>query len=147
MQSKLFQIEKEGISMVDLMAKDIHPACDWFRVSKTVEDDLASLERCLPKGCFQLEGRNLTLLKKPSDYLMEFLEEVKLSFNLLTPKDLGTVSYLKALRKARTNNITYRVYSEYFGVSVPFIEWLTGEVMTSSIGQVFIIGSVINYYI
>lgn len=151
MHSRLFQIEN-GTDYVkplpDLDARDIHPDCDWYRESKDFEeDDLASLMRCLPKGCFQLDGRVLTLVKKPTEYLEKYLDEVKLAFNLLTPKDLGSVKYHKAIRKARNNDIMYRVYSENFNCSVPLIEWLMEEVMPSTLGQTFTIGSIIDYHV
>lgn len=148
MRSKLFVIsdEEKGGFIPDFSKHDVFPGCDWIDYSVSRERDLEELMEVLPKGCFKVEDSKITILNKPTEYLEKFLEEVKLTFNLLTPKDIGTVEYYKALRKACTNNINYRVYSEYFNCSVPLINWLMEEVMSKEVGHVFYVRSAVEFH-
>ena len=147
MRSKLFEIfdEEKGFTP-DLSKHEIFSGCDWYEHSNSLERDLNELMEVLPKECFKLEGNKLILLNKPTEYLEKFLDEVKLTFNLLTPKDIGKVAYYKALRKARTNNINYRIYSEYFNCSVPLINWLMEETMYKEVGHVFYVREVVEFH-
>lgn len=150
MQSRLFEIYKEGqdtnIGFEFMSPTEIHEDCDRFYVaSSSIEDAIKELAQVLPAGCFKISGMTLVLEKIPIEYLETFLDEVKLSFNLLTPKDLGSVNYYKAIRKAKTNDLDYRVYSPHFNCSVPLMEWLMDEVISCDEGQVFNIGSIINF--
>lgn len=61
-------------------------------------------------------------------------------------KDLGSTNYYKAIKKARTNDLEYRIYSPYFNCSVPLIEWLMCEVLSCEEGQVFKIGTIVNFH-
>ena len=151
MQGRLFEIYKEGqdtnIGFELMTLTEIHEDCDRFYiVSSSIEDALKELMQALPAGCFKISGMTLVLEKRPIEYLETFLDEVKLAFNLLTPKDLGSISYYKAIKKARTNDLDYRIYSPYFNCSVPLIEWLMCEVLSCEEGQVFKIGTIVNFH-
>lgn len=147
MRSKLFVISDEEKGYIpDFSKHDVFPGCDWIDYSVFRERDLEELMEVLPKGCFKLEDSKITILNKPTEYLEKFLEEVKLTFNLLTPKDMGNVEYYKALRKARVNDIDYRIYSDNFNCSVPLINWLMEEVMSKEVGHVFYVRSVVEFH-
>ena len=151
MQGRLFEIYKEGqdtnIGFEFMTLTEIHEDCDRFYIaSSSIEDALKELMQALPAGCFKISGMTLVLEKRPIEYLETFLDEVKLAFNLLTPKDLGSISYYKAIKKARTNDLDYRIYSPYFNCSVPLIEWLMCEVLSCEEGQVFKIGTIVNFH-
>lgn len=150
MHSRLFQLEKS----VNLPAEEVYfiepyeisKVCDYFENTETWEEDLNWLDEVLPKECFTREGDTLTLVKPLEEYLEAFLDEVKLEFNLLTPKDLGGSNWYKAMRKAKTNNTDFRVYSGYFGCSVSFITWLMEEASKVKVGDTFKIISIIDYH-
>lgn len=151
MQSRLFEIYKDGhdsnVGFEFMAPTDIHEDCDRFYVaSGSIEDAIKELMQALPAGCFKISGMTLILEKKPIEYLEDFLDEVKLAFNLLTPKDIGSINYYKAIRKARTNDLDCRIYSPHFNCSVPLIEWLMSEVLSCEEGQVFKIGTIINFH-
>lgn len=145
MQSGFFEIYKEehedNVGFECMKPIEIHEDCD----SSGIEDAIKELMQALPAGCFKISGTTLVLEKRPIEYLENFLDEVKLAFNLLTPKDLGSVNYYKAIRKARTNDLDYRIYSPYFNCSVSLIEWLMCEVLSCEEGQVFKIGTIFHF--
>lgn len=150
MHSRLFQIEKSvKLPVEELYICDpcqIREECDWFSDTVTWEEDLISLDRALPEGCFTREGNTLTLVKPLDEYLETFLDEVKLTFNLITPKMLGGIEWYKAMRKLKNNNNDFCIYSGYFSRGVPIIKWLMEEVSQCKVGDTFKIITIINYH-
>lgn len=149
MQSRLFEIYKEGhedtVGFEFMAPTEIRRLRPFYVASSSIENAIKELMQALPTGCFKVSGMTLILEKKPIEYLETFLDEVKLAFNLLTPKDLGSINYYKAIKKARTNDLDYRIYSPHFNCSVPLIEWLTSEVLSCEEGQVFKIGTIFHF--
>ena len=151
MHSRLFRIERFEDLPVERISFDdpshIKEGCDWYCFTESWEDDLEWLSANLPKGCFSLEGNTLTLLEKPTEFLEDFLDEVKMKFNLLTPKNLGAREWYTAVEFARTGNLdAFCVYSEYFSCSVPMLNWLMEDVMDSEVGQQFVISEIYDLH-
>ena len=151
MHSRLFRIERiedlpvESISFDD--PSHIREGRDWYCFTESWEDDLEWIFTNLPKGCFSLERNTLTLLVKPTDFLEDFLDEVKMKFNFLTPKNLGDREWYTAVGFARTGKLdAFCVYSEYFSCSVPMLNWLMEDVMDSEVGQQFVISEIYDLH-
>lgn len=151
MHSRLFRIERIEDLPVERISFDdpshIMEGCDWYCFTESWDDDLEWIFAYLPKGCFSLERNTLTLLVKPTDFLEDFLDEVKMKFNLLTPKDLGDREWYSAVKFARTGNLdAFYVWSEYFSCSVPMLNWLMEDVMVCEIGQQFVISEIYDLH-
>lgn len=151
MHSRLFRIERIEDLPVERITFDdpshIMEGCDWYCFTESWDGDLEWIFAYLPKGCFSLERNTLTLLVKPTDFLEDFLDEVKMKFNLLTPKDLGDREWYSAVKFARTGNLdAFYVWSEYFSCSVPMLNWLMEDVMVCEIGQQFVISEIYDLH-
>lgn len=150
MHSRLFQIEKvRNLPLEKMNVQEPHQVCDdcdWFEYIPVGDEDLDWLERELPQECFTRDGDVFTLVKPLDEFLEKFLDEVKLAFNLITPRTLGGIEWDKALWKAKTNESHFYVYSEYFNCSVPLVRWLMEEVSECEVGEMFKVVSIISYH-
>ena len=164
MRAKIFQLEpvkKEeykdsGYSLLNSFSFDnkmVFPdptMIDWWSDAEDIKGSFSKLVSDLPDGMFVVneEEMSLTYVRRPDNYIQEYLDKIKEKANELTIENLYTykVSLFDMETLIKQGDCNDMIYSYNDGYPYFFKDWIIGVAMCDEIGTKYYLGGVLDYH-
>ena len=123
---------------------------DWWCDAEDIKGSFSNLVSDLPDGMFEVNGEemSLTYVKRPDNYIQEYLDKIKEKANELTienlyPYKVSLVDMETLIKQGDCNDM---VYSCNEGYPYFFKDWIIGVAMFDEIGTKYYLGGVLDYH-
>lgn len=164
MRAKIFQLEpvkKEeykdsGYSLLNSFSFDnkmVFPdptMIDWWSDAEDIKGSFSKLVSDLPDGMFVVneEEMSLTYVRRPDNYIQEYLDKIKEKANELTIENLYTykVSLFDMETLIKQGDCNDMIYSYNEGYPNFFKDWIICVAMCDEIGTKYYLGGVLDYH-